>query len=123
MTAVEPIVDETEPQTFTSRQVTRMTGATYRQLDYWVRCGLIPNDTAQGSGSQRTFTVDELETVYFAVGLRRAGFTMRASLLIAGDLVDGSAYDVTVSTVVRVHVDIPIRDKQSPTEPREDTTA
>lgn len=38
------------------------TGVSYRQLDYWVRCGVIkPVVSAAGSGSQRGF--DDTETL------------------------------------------------------------
>lgn len=42
---------------FSSDQVCRLTGVTYRQLDHWTRTGTIsPAIDAQGSGSRRRWT-------------------------------------------------------------------
>jgi DNA-binding transcriptional MerR regulator len=51
--------------TFTSHEVCRLTGCTYRQLDYWVRTGLVfPSVVeARGSGSRRIFSDDDMERV------------------------------------------------------------
>lgn len=44
-------------QWFTTREVVEMTGATYRQIDYWCRTGLIPGHRESvGSGRRRRFT-------------------------------------------------------------------
>lgn len=49
---------------FTSNQVLRLAGCTYRQLDYWVRIGAIaPSRDARGSGSSRGFTLRDAATV------------------------------------------------------------
>lgn len=45
-------------------EVCRRTGATYRQVDYWVRAGLVvPEVGATGSGSARRWTVEQVTRV------------------------------------------------------------
>jgi DNA-binding transcriptional MerR regulator len=47
---------------FTTREVVEMTGATYRQIDYWCRTGLIPGHTESvGSGRRRRFTEQDVK--------------------------------------------------------------
>lgn len=50
-------------------------GCSYRQLDYWIRIGHIPEDTANGSGSQRHWTIEQIrlaQVFYIAsnIGMR-----------------------------------------------------
>ena len=41
-------------------EVCRLTGASYRMLDYWARTGaVVPEVEARGSGTQRRYTVDQ----------------------------------------------------------------
>lgn len=50
--------------TVTSPQACRITGITYRQLDYWIRTGVItPQVTADGSGSRRRFSILDLRAL------------------------------------------------------------
>jgi DNA-binding transcriptional MerR regulator len=66
--------------TLSSHEVCRLTGVTYRQLDYWVRTGLVqPHEQAHGSGSRRRWTDVDIERV------RR--------LRVAARLVSGSITD------------------------------
>lgn len=49
-----------------SRQVCRLTGVSYRQLDYWQRVGLISASVseARGSGTQRRWSEDDVRRVH-----------------------------------------------------------
>lgn len=45
--------------------VERLTGASYRQLDYWVRCGYISDDlVGKGSGGRREWRASHIETAH-----------------------------------------------------------
>lgn len=50
-------------ETFSSVEVSKITGATYRQLDYWCRSGLIPGQAgvAPGSGARRRWTAADVQ--------------------------------------------------------------
>jgi DNA-binding transcriptional MerR regulator len=49
---------------YTSAEVCAMTGASYRQVDYWARHGFIAGQaTGPGTGRQRRWTADQVETV------------------------------------------------------------
>jgi DNA-binding transcriptional MerR regulator len=64
-----------------------MTGTTYRQLDYWVRRGLLePAVAANGSGTKRRWTTEDLGRVR---RLRLASHLHGGSLLDALDALDG----------------------------------
>ena len=53
-----------EPTTYTTTQVTQITGATYRMLDHWARCGYIPGQCDPvGSGHRRRWTESQLDRV------------------------------------------------------------
>lgn len=66
--------------TYSSAEVCQLAGVTYRQLDYWTRCGLVePFVQATGSGSRRRWSQVELLRV------RRVRL---ASLLSSGTLSD-----------------------------------
>jgi len=55
-------------------QVCDITGVTYRQLDYWVRCGVVePAVPASGSGSQRGFTLHQVAVLRCLGQLAAAG--------------------------------------------------
>lgn len=59
---------------FTSRDTCQVAGVTYRQLDYWVRMGLVhPPVPASGSGSQRLFDVREVQVVWALGQLSQLG--------------------------------------------------
>lgn len=52
----------TKPGGFSSHQVAEMVGITYRQLDYWVRVGIIgaEHKARVGSGCPRRWTLEEV---------------------------------------------------------------
>jgi DNA-binding transcriptional MerR regulator len=67
-------------QWFTSKEMVALTGATYRQIDYWCRKGLIPGHTEPvGSGGRRRFSEEDL---------RRARLILLASRLSTKPLVE-----------------------------------
>ena len=48
----------------TASEVLKMTGATYRQLDYWAREGILPPSVrATGSGSRRGWSVEDARRI------------------------------------------------------------
>lgn len=49
--------------TWTTTEVCKMTGATYRQLDYWCRTNRIPDQPAPGSGGRRRWTRAQIDHV------------------------------------------------------------
>lgn len=54
----------TDDLTYGTIEVCRMTGATYRQLDYWCRTGKIPGlERGHGSGSRRRWTPEQITEV------------------------------------------------------------
>ena len=54
----------TASRRYTSMEVCRMTGCTYRQLDWWCRQGHIPGqDAVVGSGRRRSFTTAQVTRV------------------------------------------------------------
>jgi DNA-binding transcriptional MerR regulator len=60
---------------WTSVQVCRELGITYRQLDYWCRDGGVVR-AEPGSGSQRQFSDDEVARLRFVADMVKAGIRM-----------------------------------------------
>lgn len=58
----------------------RLTGITYRQLDYWARTGLAGSSIrpAAGHGSRRVYSFDDLVALRVVAGLRAAGVPLQA---------------------------------------------
>jgi hypothetical protein len=68
LTVVPSPSADAEPRTYSSYQVQRMTGASPRQTDNWSRKGFIPGMPLEvGSGSQRRWTPEMVETVRWLV--------------------------------------------------------
>ena len=63
----------------TSIDACRLTGLTYRQLDYWARTGLITPSaaTAQGSGTARRWTEDDVRLLKIAAQLLSLGISLQ----------------------------------------------
>ena len=63
---------------FSGPAVCRITGVTYRQLDYWARTGLVtPSVTpAQGSGSKRVYSYADVVEVKVIKSLIDAGVSL-----------------------------------------------
>ena len=67
-----------------SPEVCARAGCTYRQLDFWVRCGYLrPARAAAGSGTQRLFTVDEAAVAGRMVRLVEATLLPAAAAKVA----------------------------------------
>jgi DNA-binding transcriptional MerR regulator len=62
-------------------EVAKITGVTYRQLDYWVRCGWIPGIGCPGSGGRRQWGPGDISIV---LQLKAASDARRGRI---GDLV------------------------------------
>lgn len=77
-------------ETYTTMEVVAMTGATYRQLDWWVRTGRIPGNgelVNVGSGHRRTWTGEQVARVEL---LLRASLLVNATLDEAVELLESS---------------------------------
>jgi len=72
-------IGETEEQGFRAPQVCKVVGITYRQLDYWARTDLlVPSlQTAQGSGSQRLYSFQDVVQLRVVKRLLDAGMSLK----------------------------------------------
>ncbi len=63
---------------FSGPMVCRLTGVTYRQLDYWARTGLVTPSirSAQGSGSKRKYSYGDLLEVKVIKSLLSSGVAL-----------------------------------------------
>ena len=63
-----------EQDTVSSRELCELTGASYRQIDYWCREGIIHavTDDTPGSGKQRRFAKDLIDKVKLVVKISNA---------------------------------------------------
>jgi DNA-binding transcriptional MerR regulator len=62
---------------YTTAQIARLTGFTVRQLDYWARRSIVTPSirTAQGSGTRKLYSVDDLTPLLFIRKLKRHGWS------------------------------------------------
>ncbi len=73
-------------RTVTSAHVERDLGITYRQLDYWVRCGYLrPANGFSGSGRDREWSLTELEIARRMGRLVAAGISVEKAAAFARD--------------------------------------
>lgn len=71
-----------------SRELCRRSGASYRQVDHWVRRGyLLPADSGAGSGTSRLFAENEVVVARF-LAMWSGAFTTQAAGFPAGLLDD-----------------------------------
>ena len=64
----------------TTYEILEEVGATYRQLDYWCRIGLLhPKNPTPGSGMPREWPAGELRVAKRMVELTQAGLTLVAA--------------------------------------------
>jgi len=61
-------------------------GITYRQLDYWVRAGLLDGQRDLGSGNARDWTTAQASKARVMGSLVRAGVGPRLASELAGEL-------------------------------------
>lgn len=92
-------------ESFTTVEVVRRTGASFRRVDYWARTGLVTPSVqaAQGSGSQRLYSPSDLWRAAVVTQLLDAGL----SLSQVRESLDRIAEDGEVRLgVVRILVDL-----------------
>jgi len=72
-------IGTTDGQGFRAPQVCKIVGITYRQLDYWARTDLmVPSlQTAQGSGSQRRYSFQDIVQLRVVKRLLDAGMSLK----------------------------------------------
>src|SRR5207302_4969579 len=65
---------------FGSSVVLKLTGVTYRQLDYWARTGLVGSSIrrAAGHGSRRIYSFEDLVALRVVARLLDAGVSLQA---------------------------------------------
>ena len=60
--------------TYSSKQAASIVGLTYRQVDHWIRSGfLLPEKPANGSGSRRGLSTNDLMSMSLAKAISNAG--------------------------------------------------
>lgn len=66
--------------TYSSSDVCEITGVTYRNLDYWVRLGILgPMTEGYGSGVPRVWMQRDVECIAVVKTLRDAGVDLQAT--------------------------------------------
>ncbi|HUX04216.1 MAG TPA: MerR family transcriptional regulator [Acidimicrobiales bacterium] len=87
---------------FSGPMVCRLTGVTYRQLDYWARTGLVtPSITpAKGSGSKRTYSYGDVLEVKVIKSLLDSGLSLARARQAVQCLRDALGADVASSSLV-----------------------
>lgn len=69
----------TTERTYRAPEVCRRVGITYRQLDYWIRTGLIEIDNPYpGSGDRRLYSADTVAELTLIRKLLSLGFRLEA---------------------------------------------
>jgi len=65
---------------YSSDEVRRRVGVSYRQLDYWARAGIVSPSIApaEGSGSRRRWAEIDVQRLMVAKLLREAGVSLEA---------------------------------------------
>jgi hypothetical protein len=92
MREVMTVVLVTDTPTLTASELTAISGATYRQVDFWCRAGYLkPSTPARGIGSVRRFPPSEAQIAAYALELITAGFHAPYALRYARTLVETRA--------------------------------
>lgn len=108
LTVVEEISAEAapapEPEGWTVARVCEEAGITYRQLDYWLRCGYVRREgdrpAKPGSGHSRNLTDDEVRQLIVMGALVTAGIRADVAGVCARRLTD--ANEVALSPRVKL---------------------
>lgn len=80
-----------ETRTFSTKDAANITGLTYRQVDHWVRSGFLTPDTAaNGSGSRRRLSYEDLMKLSLAKALSNAGVPLAEAFELIDDIKDRS---------------------------------
>jgi DNA-binding transcriptional MerR regulator len=84
-----------------------LTGATYRQLDYWSRDGRIlrPFASGRGTGRPREWPAEDVEVARCITVLTRAGFALDVAARVARERDEDGRARVQLSEHVRVVVE------------------
>jgi len=104
---------ETSPTPLRTVDVAALSGASYRQLDYWCSEGLVPGQPADvGTGNRRQWTYDQLRHVRCLAALTAAGVNGRdlrhASARLAEPDLDWDApLELDHIRYVRLSLDLP----------------
>jgi len=87
---------------FSGPTVCRLTGVTYRQLDYWARTGLVtPSITpARGSGSKRAYSYGDLLEVKVIKSLLSSGVSLARARQAVTCLRSSLGVDLASSSLV-----------------------
>ncbi len=87
---------------FSGPTVCRLTGVTYRQLDYWARTQLVtPSITpAQGSGSKRTYSYSDVLEVKVIKSLLNSGVSLSRARQAVECLRNSLGADLASSSLV-----------------------
>jgi DNA-binding transcriptional MerR regulator len=89
--------------TVTTQAVVAATGVTYRQLDYWARCGYVrPKHEGAGSGVWRRWSERELHVAELIGRLTRAGVVLEVAARVARLAIDGGPARLAVGEGVPV---------------------
>jgi len=72
---------------YTTTEVARLAGVSYRQLDYWDRSGVLRPSvrSAKGSGTARRYSDDDLVRCRVIAELLRYGFSLQRVRLLMQD--------------------------------------
>lgn len=71
---VMPQAENDDATTYSTADVCRLVGVSFRMVDYWIRREVIrPSVEARGAGTHRRFIDRDVVEVRVAVGLRRLG--------------------------------------------------
>ena len=87
---------------FSGPAVCRLTGVTYRQLDYWARTDLVTPSiaAAHGSGSKRTYSYTDVLEVKVIKSLLDAGVSLARARQAVECLRDSLGEDLSSSSLV-----------------------
>ena len=87
---------------FSGATVCRLTGVTYRQLDYWARTDLVTPSVASatGSGSKRRYSYRDILEVKVVKSLLDAGVALARARQAIDCLRDGLGVDLATASLV-----------------------
>lgn len=81
------------------------TGITYRQLDYWTRCGYITALHDGGAGNYRAWANSELAVAALIARLRGAGLELPAAASVARTATEHPGPALNLAPGITIHID------------------
>lgn len=91
----------------TTTEVAKRAGITYRQLDYWLRCGFVTvPEPSPGSGTAREWSAETVTAAWRLASLVRCGMKPDAAARILGSIDDAGAVNLDAGRV-RIIIDRP----------------